>query len=129
MEKTKEKSIILCGALRNNEKYIEKVFKNMYTIAKYFQSYKIVLYENDSTDNTKNILHKYMSEDQHVECCFESNVDNTYQYRTERLAYIRNKLLQRILEKYSHYDYLLIMDMDDVNSTMQIVETFPQIFE
>lgn len=129
MNYLKNKSIVICGALRNNEKYMTSIFKNIYAITSFFKSYKIILYENDSNDNTVPILKSYMEKDNHLTCFFESNVDNTYKYRTERLAYIRNKLLNYVLENYNDYDYLLNMDMDDVNSTSDIVETLPNIFD
>ncbi len=129
MEKLKEKSIIICGALRNNELYLEKILKNIYKISNFFNSYKIILYENDSTDNTVNLLKSYMEKDKNLICCFESNVDATYPYRTQRLAYIRNTLLNHVLENYSLYDYLLNMDMDDVNCEEHIVNTFHNIFD
>lgn len=129
MDQLKNKNIVICGALRNNEKYIETVFKNIYAITSLFKSYKIILYENDSNDNTVSILKSYMDKDTNLICCFESNVDNIYKYRTERLSYIRNKLLNHTLENYTTYDYLLNMDMDDVNSTPEIVDTFHHIFD
>lgn len=124
-----EKSIIIIGAIRNGEKYINQVFNNMIQIGILFKNYKILIYENDSHDKTKNILNKYKNENQHIEIIFENNIDKLYQLRTQRLAYIRNKLLKTVLEKYNTYDYLLNMDLDDVNSTNDIVTTFHHIFD
>lgn len=129
MDKMKDKKIVICGALRNNELYLEKVLNNIYKITSFFHSYKIILYENDSNDNTIHLLKQFMDKDKNLICCFETNVDNTYQYRTQRLAYIRNNLLNYVLENYNDYDYLLIMDMDDVNQTEDIVNTFHNIFD
>lgn len=124
-----EKSIIIIGAIRNGEKYINYVFNNMIKIGNLFKKYKILIYENDSNDQTKNILNTYKNKNHNIEIIFESNIDKIYELRTHRLAYIRNKLLKHVLEKYSDYDYLLNMDLDDVNSSSDIFTTFHNIFD
>ncbi len=123
-----ESKIIIIGAMRNNEVYLNNVLNNIISIGKLFKDYKVIIYENDSMDNTKNMLKRYVNENNKIEVRSESNLDKKYKYRTERLAYIRNKLLNYVLEKYRNYDYLLNMDMDDVNSTTDIVDTFHNIF-
>lgn len=140
-----EKSIIIIGAIRNGEKYIKQVLNNIIKIGNLFKNYKVIIYENDSIDATKNILNKYKKnniefifekdniefifENNNIEFIFEKNIDKLYQFRTQRLAYIRNKLLKYVLEKYTNYDYLLNMDLDDINSTNDIFTTFHYIFD
>ncbi len=67
MDYLKDKKIVIIGALRNNEVYLESVLKNIYNIAHLFGHYKIVLYENHSKDNTINILKSYMEKDKDFE--------------------------------------------------------------
>jgi hypothetical protein len=124
-----DESIIIVGAIRNGEKYIDLIFKNIYFIVSQFKEYKIMIYENDSNDESRNILKNYNQKDENINLIFENQIDQKYPYRTQRLAYIRNTLLQKTIEKYNSYTYLLIMDMDDVNSTSKIVDTFHHIFE
>ncbi len=125
----RSESIVIVGALRNGEKYIHALFQNMYQITSMFEKYKIVIYENDSSDNSRYFLNEYAQKDKNIILLLEDKIDQKYIYRTERLAYIRNILLYYVLHHHSDYDYLLNIDMDDVNSTSMIVDTFPQIFE
>ncbi len=129
MSNPKESSIVIVGALRNGAVYIPAVFANIYKIANKFKKYKILIYENDSTDKSREMLHEYAQKDSDISLILEDEIDKKYIYRTERLAYIRNMLLYYVLYHYSEYDYLLNLDMDDVNSTSQIADTFDHIFE
>ena len=52
--------IIVCGVVKNVEKYIQINIDNCIETGKLFEDYKIIIYENNSTDNTKNILSKYV---------------------------------------------------------------------
>lgn len=52
MDKLKEKSVVIGGCAKNVGKYIPDVFENIKKICKLFGKYKIIIYENDSTDNT-----------------------------------------------------------------------------
>ncbi len=128
-ESVKEKKIVIIGAVRNGERFLPSLFQNIYKIVSYFQEYKIILYENDSNDQSREILLTFAKKDPlNVHLLLEKDLDQKYKYRTERLAYIRNKLLDHVLLHYPKYDYLFNMDMDDVNATPQIAETFHQIF-
>jgi hypothetical protein len=124
-----DESIVIIGAIRNGEKYIDSIFKNIYQIVSNFKEYKMMIYENDSNDQSRNILKNYSKKDQNIDLILENAIDQKYPYRTQRLAYIRNTLLQKTIEKYNHYTYLLIIDMDDVNSTSNIIDTFYHIFD
>jgi hypothetical protein len=124
----KKESIVIIGAVRNGEIFLKNLFKNIYQITSYFEKYKIILFENDSTDQTRTLLQSYVNKDLNITLLLEDNLDKKYKYRTERLAYVRNKLLDHVLLYYSNYTYLLNMDMDDVNTTPQIAETFHEIF-
>ncbi len=139
MESDRSPSITVIGAVRNGAKYLDRVFQNILQIAnQHFggTSYQIIIYENDSTDNTRKLLQNYQEKilQGHLSLILEDGLDRRFPYRTQRLAYIRNRLLKEALTypnpKISKSDYLLILDMDDVNGeTTDIVDTFHHIFD
>ena len=124
-----QKKIVICGTTRNSEQYLDSVFDNIYEINSNFYNYKIIIYENDSIDNTSTKLKKISDLDSNVLYINEAKIDLLYPLRTQRLEYIRNKLLKIAINNFNNYDYLLIMDLDDVNSTKDISSTFLRIFD
>ena len=50
----------ICGAVKNCEKYLTNVLKNMELIGSLFEDYDVILFYDNSTDNTLNIFVKYI---------------------------------------------------------------------
>ncbi len=114
--------IIIAGVCQNVDKYLTGVIQNIYKITSHFSEYKIVIVENDSKDNTKQILNNWAWEDENVTLVTLDNISQyvpNKKYRTEYLAYCRNAYVQEIA-KYSDYEYSVVLDMDDVMAS----ETF-----
>ena len=105
------RSLCILGACRNVEAYLPQVLENLNTIASWWKECKIVVYENDSTDQTPHILAEWKASGGHREVVQESNLEQRYPMRTDRLAYIRNRLLHYIPPTF---DYVFMVDMDDV---------------
>ena len=67
MKDIEESSIIICSIVRDAEKGLKKNIPVIKELCKHFRDYQIIVYENDSTDDTKTLLQKWMEEDkQHV---------------------------------------------------------------
>lgn len=78
---------------------------------------KFFIYENDSTDNTKNILTKNKNNHEdilHIELNDLDRFDlrDRSKTRTNRLAKYRNRCLNWVKQNYSDFDYTLILDLD-----------------
>jgi hypothetical protein len=110
-----------CGnSVINNKKIIEK-------IGKLFKKYKIILFENDSSDNTREIIKKWEKENKNVylircknnlDCIFKNKKGYDYgqgsKKRIQKMGYYREQYLD--LLKKSDYEYTLIIDIDlDLN--------------
>ena len=109
-------SISICGIFRNNEKYLknylipklDKIIK-IYSYIKFY----FYFYENDSTDNTKNILKKFC--DIHDAVLFSENINastfkrNTSIGRINNICNCRNKLLNM---RPFNGDWTIIIDSD-----------------
>lgn len=108
-----ENSAVIVGTARDIEKFLKNTIKKLEMISEIFQKYQIIIYENDSKDNTLNILNNWKNNNKNIEIISEKNVSGL---RTQRLAYGRNILLKKALKL--NYDYLIVIDLDDVNQNL-----------
>lgn len=108
------KSCCICGTIKNCGKYLDNVFKNINKIIKIFDDYHIIIYYDDSNDDTYEKLNKYKNIFKlkiHHNKTFHSN------YRTHRLAFGRNYCLRKIKKYLPNFTYFIMMDFDNVCST------------
>ena len=117
-------SVIIAGCCINVQQFIEKNLFIMDEIGKQFKDYKVVIYENDSTDSTRDLLIKHKKTN--YDYIFENSIN--IKNRTERIAYCRNKILDRINNNYLQYDYLLMLDMDDILVSGKLIKTINTCF-
>jgi len=102
----------ICGTVRNCEKFLDKIFKNMELIGSIFEDYVIMLYYDVSTDNTLNKMKEYQKKNSKF--LFYVNTGKLSQYRTFRLANGRNFCINFIKNNYPDYEYFIVMDCDNV---------------
>ncbi len=112
----KQQNIAIVGLARNIEKYLIKNLAEIDDLSGLFKSCKYFIYENDSIDNTKNILQTWSftgsnktidSEQLNAEYLPNS----TSNKRTNTLAYGRNKCLN-FVKKHQDIDYVIVIDLD-----------------
>lgn len=121
--------IVICGCCRDVESHLPRVLQSMHAIGSQFRDYRMVIFENDSRDATRRIL-----EDERalfpgqVTLLLEDGMKSPL--RTERLAYIRNRLLEsaRTLDPKNE-GLLLMMDMDDVAGKGTLATTLHTCFD
>ena len=125
-ELMKNYNVIFAGTIRNVEKYIEKGLFDIDSCGKKFNDYAVILYENDSKDKTRSILEKHKKNNYYY--IFEDNI--TEPLRTKRLTNGRNKILDKMREinKDQYYDYLIVLDMDDINQSGSFVDSIETCF-
>lgn len=80
--------VIIVGCARNIESHLSNTKEKLEMIKSLFKSSKIIIYENDSTDKTLDILNEW-NKDNFIQLITEKDVKGI---RTERLAYARNLL-------------------------------------
>lgn len=121
--------LVICGCCRDVEAHLPRVLASMHAIGSQFREYRIVIFENDSRDATRRIL-----EEEHalfpagITLLLEDNMPSPK--RTERLAHIRNRLLEtaRSIDP-GNQGLLLMMDMDDVAAEGTLAETIHTCFD
>lgn len=111
-DSTDKPSVFICGAVRNCEKYLDRVFENIERIQTLFSDTHIIVAYDQSTDKTLLKLAHYKKKyggkmDIHV------NREPLSPYRTARISNARNRLLDRMRE-LPERPYFIMMDMDDV---------------
>lgn len=99
-----DSNVAIVGTARDIESYIPRTMENIYKITTCFANSEIIIYENDSKDNTLQELKKH-----NVTIISETGVPGS---RTVRLAHGRNKLLEYVKNK--NFDLMIVVDMDDV---------------
>jgi len=100
-------SLIVCGCTKNSASYIYKHLQLLYDMAPLFKTFKMLVYENDSTDNTVQVLDEFKKTHPFFDYISE-NLDN--RPRTDVLAHGRNTLLKHI----GGFEYMIMTDLDDV---------------
>ena len=104
--------IIIVGCARNIESHLINTKKKLEMIKSLFRSSKIIIYENDSTDKTLDILTGWKNEN-FIKLITEKDVKGI---RTERLAHGRNLLYKEAMK--NNFDLLIVIDLDNVISDL-----------
>jgi hypothetical protein len=110
----KNKSATIVGTARDIQKYLYYTIKKIEMISSLFGNINIIVYENDSIDDTLDILNKWKNNSKYnIKIISEKNLPGK---RTQRLSYARNILLNEALKLNN--EYFIVMDLDDVNSLL-----------
>lgn len=123
----KSKKIAICGLARNVYSISPNFMDKLIQLGIDFKEYKIVIFENDSIDNTRNIIKQYQLYNNNIillDCCDDGSCDCKLNHihpkvigegskkRIDKMAYLRNKYLNYIKHNLSDYDYMLVIDID-----------------
>jgi hypothetical protein len=125
-------SIVICCLARNISKVYNKNRKRLTFIGKQFNKYKIIIFENDSEDSSRELLLKWSKEDPNVillKCCemgdckCKLKLKKGYDLgmfskkRINNMLLYRDKYLNYVKKFYNNYNYMLVVDFDLNGST------------
>ena len=119
-------SVIVCGCTQNSAAYIYENSSKLYEMKNIFKNFHFVVYENDSTDNTVSVLESFKKTHTNFNYISETEIYKnipiqwTPHTRCIFIAYCRNQLLKYIDINYSNYDYMIMVDLDDVMSVFNV---------
>ena len=99
------------GTIKNVGKFLDKIFKNMELIGTLFEDYVIILYYDNSQDNTLNKINAYKLKNDKLQIII--NKEKPLEFRTHRISKGRNDILQMIRTDFKDYEYFIMMDCDD----------------
>ena len=127
MKQLNKYTLVVCSIVRNAERGLVKNIPIIEEVCKHFKNYKIVVYENDSTDNTKSILKEWsLKNPNHVYALLKDGDKSDtipkakevkgnpfFSYkRIGKMAYLRNQYMNYIEEQKWQSDYLMVVDLD-----------------
>ncbi|MBV8380745.1 MAG: glycosyltransferase family 2 protein [Paucibacter sp.] len=105
----KRKRIVFVGCARQCGAATDATLARVAELGALFGDWSLVVFENDSTDDTAARIRAFAA-DQPVELIQEPGLKELLPERTARLAYGRNRLLERALEIGG--DYVCVVDID-----------------
>jgi len=118
-------SIIVCGCTKNSANYIQSHLEKLYALRSIYSRFQMVIFENDSTDNTKAILKNFEASHDNVHMLFDTlngkiktpatiKPHSRYVHKPLNLSYARNALLDYIETHFSNFDHMIMVDLDSV---------------
>lgn len=123
-----ESSICICSIIRDGNTALLRNIKKIEALRSRFKKSQVVVFENDSTDGTKDTLTKWSKEcDNVLAICQNFKTDtipsqqingfNKYfsNQRISKMANYRNQYLNALAEMGVNYNYVLIIDLDIEN--------------
>lgn len=123
-----DRTIIICSIVRNAEKGLKRNIPEIKRLCQMFKGYKVFVYENDSTDKTKQLLQRWHDSD--PDNVFISLNDTSVQptipsisdvpginpfyshKRIDKMAMLRNAYMQFVDDMGWSADYLVVVDLD-----------------
>ena len=111
---TLPEKIVICGVCRNIEAAVSNTIKNIEELGNHFSDYQVVIYENNSTDRTAQLLNDWSNNNPHVLLITEKLPSkNLPASRTSKIARARNIVLEAVKDlNYSDFKYLVMVDLD-----------------
>jgi hypothetical protein len=122
-----DKNICITGLARNIEPVLQNSLNHLSSICGLFNNCNVVIFENDSSDNTKNILQSWQQSNYYL---ISQNLKATHPtgsskslLRTTALANYRNICKNYIVDNIkTKLDYIIVIDLDfrgiDINGIL-----------
>ena len=128
----KEKEVVICSIVRNAKRGLERNVPVVHALCSRFRDYRIVIFENDSTDGTDRFLEKWAAQDQKVSVsCRRTGIRTIPKpdevscnpffsaWRIEKMAAFRNQYLSFVEEQGWNPDFLVVVDLDVARLDLQ----------
>ena len=132
-ERMKTSKVVICSLLRDVEPKMDLIQKRCERVGSMFKDYRIVIVENDSSDNTRQKLFEWRNKNPRVNilgCGENNNVGRctlphaktkteshlVTKKRIEKMSYLRNLYLDYIRENFGDFDFTIIWDMDVIGT-------------
>lgn len=118
-------SIVICCLCRNIERCFSKSKARLEGVGCLFSEYKIILFENDSKDQSRSLLQQWDIDNPNVHLlnCSDIGLPNcqldikhgytiSHNDRIKNMCFYRNRYLDYVKKNYAHYNFLMVYDFD-----------------
>lgn len=124
-------SIAICSIVRNADKLLEKNIPHIENLRAKFKKSTVIVFENDSDDNTKSLLNNWSKNFNNVLVECENFNQNTIPKkdlngvnkffsieRISKMVEYRNQYLEKLRNLNFNYDYVIVIDIDIENFSL-----------
>jgi len=121
-DRMRKEKVVFCGIARDNAEHLDKTLALIERMGEMFASYKVIVYENDSSDATLSMLKAWRDKlgEQTVTVLHEhlewppAIADGGFSKRRfQILSYCRNQYVARLkCPEYADSKYAVVLDMD-----------------
>ena len=121
----KKSRIVITGLAKDIYSRLKINLERAVYLGQHFKDYRVVVYENDSTDGTAELLdmmcvvnginvERVPCESRGCKLHAPSAIDSGMfsKTRIDKMTHYRNSALDYIRRRYNNYDYILVMDLD-----------------
>jgi FkbM family methyltransferase len=107
---------VFAGCARSCAPFLDGVLANIEAFGSIYDSFEVVIVENDSADDTRRRLQDFAAKHGNVRLIDANGLDEAHPRRGDRIAVARNLYMNVVREaRYSDCDDLVVIDFDDVN--------------
>jgi hypothetical protein len=109
--------VVIAGLARDIADVLPQTLERIERLGGLFNDYRVVIYENDSADGTRETLHRWSRRNPRACVVCEDRADPINQpsrclSRAARMAYYRSRCQQIIAQEYSRFDHVILVDTD-----------------
>jgi len=113
----RKKRVVICGLARDVADTLPESMARIERLGEMFADYRVVIYENDSQDATREILDDWEKTDPRVVILSECRGDPANPTlcclkRAQRMAFYRNQYREYVAASYPDFDHVMVVDMD-----------------
>lgn len=117
LARMRERRIVIAGLARDVAWVLPLTMARIEHQGEYYQDYRVVIYENDSADETRWLLQAWASRNPRVQFYSETRDDPVNEAsrclsRAARMAYYRQQCHHVISEQFPNFDDVMLVDTD-----------------
>jgi hypothetical protein len=113
----REARIVICGLARNVASHLPRTKARIERLGSMFADYRVLIYENDSTDSTPVILKRWAKANHRITAISERRGKERHgsvrcPVRGNDMAEYRNLCHRAVQDRWSDFDYVCLLDLD-----------------